>query len=228
MHDFFGAVTTDAASTDASLQASPTTCSVPGDTAAYRAPTLYDSMNDPITPVDLKIYYQFINGPHSEAISLPAGLKMIAGNAAATHDNPGHQVASWRCAGGGEQPAVPGGDQHDMAVCPEGRNLQATVLFPDCWNGVDLDSADHKQHVAYSAGGVCPTGYPVKIVQVLEEFEYFTTGGVGVHLASGDPITMHADFWNTWDQSVLDGLVQDCIVSGLFGCDPAPYTPAGP
>lgn len=34
--------------------------------------------------------------------------------------------------------------------CPDG--LRAQVFFPSCWNGVDLDSADHKSHMAYPSG----------------------------------------------------------------------------
>ena len=32
-------------------------------------------------------------------------------------------------------------------TCPDG--LRAQVFFPSCWDGVNLDSADHKSHMAY-------------------------------------------------------------------------------
>jgi hypothetical protein len=49
-----------------------------------------------------------------------------------------------------------------------------------CWDGVNLDSPDHKSHVAYpkqgaasfsgtSVGGDCPSTHPVKIPQVMLE-----------------------------------------------------------
>ena len=34
--------------------------------------------------------------------------------------------------------------------CPGG--LRAQIFFPACWNGKDLDSADHKSHKSYPAG----------------------------------------------------------------------------
>lgn len=34
--------------------------------------------------------------------------------------------------------------------CPDG--LRAQIFFPSCWNGVDLDSPDHKSHVVYPSG----------------------------------------------------------------------------
>jgi hypothetical protein len=49
-----------------------------------------------------------------------------------------------------------------------------------CWDGVNLDSPDHKSHVAYptagpatfsgsSTGGACPSTHPVKIPQLMLE-----------------------------------------------------------
>ncbi len=47
--------------------------------------------------------------------------------------------------------------------CPYG--LRINNFFPTCWDGVNLDSADHKSHVAYPATGTfeteweCPSTY---------------------------------------------------------------------
>ena len=30
-------------------------------------------------------------------------------------------------------------------------SIRAQVTFPSCWNGVDLDSPNHKDHVSFSA-----------------------------------------------------------------------------
>jgi hypothetical protein len=44
-----------------------------------------------------------------------------------------------------------------------------------CWDGKNLDSPDHKSHVAYpesgtfETGGTCPKSHPVKIPQILYE-----------------------------------------------------------
>lgn len=50
--------------------------------------------------------------------------------------------------------------------CPGG--IRATVIFPSCWDGKNLDSPDDKSHVAYSNGGGlgtpnCPSTPPVAI-----------------------------------------------------------------
>lgn len=49
-----------------------------------------------------------------------------------------------------------------------------------CWDGVNLDSTDHKSHVAYPSGsfetgGACPSTHPVKLPQVMYEVMWDTT-----------------------------------------------------
>jgi hypothetical protein len=46
---------------------------------------------------------------------------------------------------------------------------------------------------------------------------YPITDGTTVSLSSGAARTLHADFWNTWDQAALESLTQMCIV-GAGGC----------
>ncbi|KAM7197470.1 protein of unknown function (DUF1996) domain containing protein [Naviculisporaceae sp. PSN 640] len=64
--------------------------------------------------------------------------------------------------------------------------IRSNILFPTCWDGVSLDSADHKSHVAYPVEGphifdgigtaeVCPASHPVKIPQVMVEINWDTT-----------------------------------------------------
>ena len=88
-----------------------------------------------------------------------------------------------------------------------------SIHFPDCWNGKDLDSADHQSHMAYSIRGACPAGYPVAVPALTVHVKYAIAGGVGVSLASGPAYTAHADFFNAWNQAELTKLVQNCINS---------------
>jgi len=68
--------------------------------------------------------------------------------------------------------------------CPGG--IRSNILYPTCWDGVNLDSPDHKSHVAYpkngpalftgsSVGGDCPSTHPVKIPQIMLEIVWDTT-----------------------------------------------------
>jgi uncharacterized protein DUF1996 len=91
--------------------------------------------------------------------------------------------------------AAPGGGKDTTEFpprpCPGG--IRANIYFPtlvviiplalwrrliggvsSCWDGKNLDSPDHKSHVAYpqatfETGGTCPTSHPVKIPQILYE-----------------------------------------------------------
>jgi hypothetical protein len=61
-----------------------------------------------------------------------------------------------------------------------GGGWRVTVTFPSCWDGKNVDSPDHKSHIAYPAsgtfesGGACPSSHPVKIPQVMYEIMYDT------------------------------------------------------
>jgi hypothetical protein len=53
-----------------------------------------------------------------------------------------------------------------------------------CWDGKNLDSPDHKAHVAYptsgpadflSLGGNCPSTHPIRIPQLMYEVVWDTT-----------------------------------------------------
>ena len=61
-------------------------------------------------------------------------------------------VVGWACIGGGrdtpEQPGTP--EQGTRPDCPEGMHLVQRIHFPDCWDGHNLDSADHRSHMAYA------------------------------------------------------------------------------
>ncbi|KAI1177119.1 hypothetical protein F4777DRAFT_577404 [Nemania sp. FL0916] len=62
--------------------------------------------------------------------------------------------------------------------CPAG--IMANLRFPTCWDGVNLDSADHSSHVAYPPGGTfengaaCPASHPVPIPQLFYEVVWDT------------------------------------------------------
>ena len=50
--------------------------------------------------------------------------------------------------------------------------LQLRVRFPCCWDGKNLDSADHKSHMAYPSmvdNGVCPSTHPVRLLSLMYE-----------------------------------------------------------
>jgi hypothetical protein len=94
------------------------------------------------------------------------------------------------------------------------------IHFPDCWNGKDLDSADHRSHMAYASTGsgadagrrVCPATHPVAVPHLRLGVHYPEgVGGSDVTLSSGGPETSHADFFNAWDPPAQARLVRRCL-----------------
>ena len=67
--------------------------------------------------------------------------------------------------------------------------------------------------------GSCPAGFPRAIPKLSERVHYgimdptSPDGSLAFTLSSGPAYTLHADFWNTWQQERLDQLVEDCLVA---------------
>ena len=79
------------------------------------------------------------------------------------------------------------------ANCKDGVRLE--LMFPSCWNGNDLDSKNHKSHVAFPdlvMNGNCPDGFDVKLPGLFFETIWATNAFAGVPgefvMANGDPI----------------------------------------
>jgi hypothetical protein len=207
LHDFAGNTTTTANSTVNSLRAGATNCENPDDTGAYWAPVLYQN-SQAIHPVRLRAYYRWGQVDNLRSIQpFPAGLKMIAGDAHATAPQ-STDVISWSCGVTGRQ-----GFDHPITCSPD-QDILLEIFFPNCWDGENLDSPDHRGHMAYSHFGSCPTSHPVPVPRLTEGFVYPTSSGRNITLSSGNVNTVHADFWNTWKQSALERLVLACIHTG--------------
>ncbi len=203
-HSFVGNRTTNAFSTTDSLLGGRTTCRRSGETAAYWMPTLYVDGNA-VTPTGATIYYR--RKTLQKVTATPPGFKMIAGDAAAKAPQ-GRRVTFWNC---GAQVNVP--PSSTPPACPDARGsmLRLHVTFAACWNGVSLDSPNHRQHVSYPTNGRCPAGYDVEIPQISLIYRYPVTGQHSFELASGGVYSAHADFFNGWNQGELERLTQVCL-----------------
>lgn len=214
-HDFFGNVSTAAGSTYESLLDADTTCDQQLDTAAYWAPSLLAGDGTPVVPIRSVAYYRAGAGVDPSTVEpYPPGLMMIAGDAGATEAQPTGVVA-WTCSSGGRRLAEP-------PRCFDEAELRLLITFPDCWNGSDIDTANHTDHVAYSGGDGCPESHPVAIPQLQFAIDYPAVDDpYSLVLASGPLITAHSDFWNGWDQDKLAREVAACIntqhVCGVSG-----------
>ena len=95
-------------------------------------------------------------------------------------------------------------------------------MFPNCWDGRNLDSADHRSHMAYKyydANGVhrCPSSHPVELVEITEKIFYPAAPDIGTWSISSDMgaapgSTLHADWFGAWDPTVMMRWHDNCII----------------
>jgi Domain of unknown function (DUF1996) len=165
------------------------------------------------------IYYKG-NGTTDEISkigALPAGLKMIAGYNMAQPGSPTNYY--WYCE---NTPVTP---SQTIVACPAGEHIIARLEFPMCWNGVDLDSADHRSHMSYMqwddyGKAHCPATHPVHIPEYTIGISFPNDGSIaGWHLSSDEMAgmthapgsTFHADWFGAWDPQIESVWVRECV-----------------
>jgi Domain of unknown function (DUF1996) len=204
LHAFFGNTSTDANSTAESLGAAMTTCNQSLDRASYWVPALLAD-GVPVKPVKSTAYYRAGLGVDPKSVQpYPFGLKIVAGEAHPAAPQ-SLAVVAWSCGAGIRRDVTP-------TACPSSRNLRMLVTFPDCWNGVDLDSADHRSHMSYSSAGECSSTHPTPVPQLQFSVEFAVSGDPSnLGLSSGGLGSGHADFFNAWDPDRLAREVKNCL-----------------
>jgi hypothetical protein len=179
------------------------------------------------------ISYYHVNGQvdpsadPDQIAKFPPGLKLLAGSAR-TRDQEGR--ARFHCQG----PCGTSGDPNVIgplaAVHEQAGGVAETIGtldFPQCWDGINLDSADHRSHVAYMGSGDgpgCPASHPVTIPALIQLFRWVIPAGARPILSSdmtleganpGD--TWHGDNIHVqWDLPEVPGdsfetLVENCL-----------------
>ena len=208
-HTFYGNTSTDAFSDLDSLLAADSNCDPAEDLSAYWTPTMFEG-DTPVEP-EIVTFYYLGEGVREDLIPqtqpMPQGLRMVAGNAMATGPDDASSRSRWSCLHVGDV-----GAGKDFVECPEGSMLESYLDFPQCWNGTDLDSADHMGHMAYPVDGECPATHPVQVPKLRQVIRYPVNGDTSdLRLASGAGSTMHGDFFNAWPQDEMARRVRDCI-----------------
>jgi hypothetical protein len=213
-HTFMGNITTNAASTLDSLLAGNTLCKAPGDRSGYWMPTMYIGDQVDLPDFPQVIYYKTGVNDYTSVRPWPQGLRFVVGSPIATAAQfraaPGYQKG-WEC-----------GDSYDNidfpATCPPGQDMNIRMQSPSCWNGLYLDTPDHKSHMAYPVDGVCPADHPVAVpmIEFKMAFPVPANGDMSsVRLSSGRGYSFHYDFYNAWDPATLSALVTHCVNGGL-------------
>ncbi|KAK8062396.1 WSC domain-containing protein [Apiospora hydei] len=205
------------------------TCKVTKDLSSYWVPNLYyHAQNGSFIPVKQSggalIYYlqrtdekdpEYKNG----LLAFPKDFRMIAGDPTNRNksDSLAQRAVSFACLGI-DGPATPELPNHN---CPAG--LRTQLIFPSCWDGKNLDSPDHRSHMAYPSGvdtGFCPPTHPKRFITIFYEVTWSVDdlkdqwyGDKQPFVFShGDPegYGYHGDFLNGWDVPTLQKAINEC------------------
>ena len=221
LHTFMGNDQTGASSTaDSMLNSGGSTCM--GGTAnrtGYWQPTMVDvRTGQPIPPIQGSMYYKlgYYGVQAGQVVPFPKGLRMISGDASLTSNVDGH--AHFACVNSG-------GWQNTIPNCAVGDTIMADVIFPQCWDGVNLDSPDHKSHMAYGNNYGCPSDHPVAFPEITVRFTYMVTDASTAtdwklssdNYAGAGGYSLHADWYNGWDTTINSTFVTNCI-NGNMDC----------
>ncbi|KAJ5637124.1 hypothetical protein N7490_007003 [Penicillium lividum] len=230
---------------DSLLESNCTSCGVLQDFSAYWTPGLYfmhtNGTAEVVPEVGGMLAYYLLYGENITAF--PDNFRMLAGDPFQrnfTWPIPDPPKSSWS----GDQVSQKALRQKALGfnclnydTTPEGSltrhfmpnktfldekcidGLRLELMFPSCWNGKDVDSEDHKSHVAYPdlvMTGTCPEGYETQLVSLFYETIWNTYAFKGVDgyfaLANGDPTGYgyHGDFMFGWEEGVLQQAVDTC------------------
>jgi len=222
-HDYVGNLTTDGFSTNESLAAGGTTCNN-GDKSAYFWPIIrirnkgskaVDPLNahnigDPLLPASAKI--EFRGNARGPVVAAPEFLRVLTGNAKSVSQAGANQNAKWTCTGFENRITA------KYPICPRGSQTERIADFPGCWDGVNTDSANHRDHIAFAdASGACKAGFKA-IPQLRITLKYNVPQGKVFALDAfptefHSPITDHNDFVNVMGAQLMNKVVT-CINTG--------------
>ena len=251
LHQFFGNTGTNANSTYQSLRTTGgSTCTRSTDVSpqrsAYWMPAMLDGAGNVVKPDWINTYYK--RAPASDprcavttdpavtgkCIEIPNGLRFILGyNMATGTGGPTdmNSLDSWAmgfdCVTSDFNGTSYTGIKHTITdiiatgKCPINAWLRVYLTFPACWDGKNLDTPDHRSHMAFGTNVGCPADHPYAIPEIAIQAFFRTDANFLAgkwHLASDEMMpgtvpgaTLHMDYWEAWSETIKDLWNSHCI-----------------
>lgn len=184
-------------------------------------------LSDPIVSDPSNPQYQ------GKGVPLPNGIKFIFGAFPEEPSRAPTAVPQYGCTNGAAGASYPTDGTFAGAVaCAKSHadgTLEVHFSAPNCWDGVNLDSADHRSHVAYSSfsGGYekCDAAHPY-VIPTFTYAAFYTilpTDTGDIHFSSDEMDNSKPRGWSfhvdygpaAWDPKVLAMWENGCIDSFL-------------
>ena len=239
LHSYFG-VFADAFTTSAGILDAAWSSCAGGllNRTAYWMPALIDTRDGtPLKPTSNNVYYKgsYRFPKFNRFTAVPSGLHLITGDA--TNTDPAKGRGRFICIGpNGENPgwkSTLAAAFADGTCAGTGRSeLIAEIDFPICWDGVNLDSPDHKAHVIGAeqykltdASGKdsypwrCPPAHPVVLPTISYNIHYAIPDAQAVgrwylssdHYPAPAGSSAHADYFFGWKRETVDSFTTHCL-----------------
>ena len=157
-----------------STSAAPSDPAAPAPSASAAAPLpdpsgpdleLPNNTGGIVRPASVRIEYR--GNPTSKVVPMPKFLRALTGDAKPTSRGPANARATWTCSGFTDRLS----DKYP--ICPAGSQVMRVQDFPGCWNDKNIDSENHRSHLAFAdkTSGACPAGF-VAIPQLRISISY--------------------------------------------------------
>jgi hypothetical protein len=106
-----------------------------------------------VRPASVLIQYR--GNPTSKVVPMPKFLRALTGDAKPTSRGPANARNTWTCSGFTDRLS----DKYP--ICPRGSQVQRVQDFPGCWDGKNIDSTNHRDHLAFADPntGACKQGF---------------------------------------------------------------------
>ncbi|MGW1724671.1 DUF1996 domain-containing protein [Streptomyces sp. NPDC002306] len=172
LHDYVGNQSNDAFANNDKFAAAESTCQNQQDKSSYYWPVIrlqngtqdFDQNNDGggkegnvgkiLVPKQAEI--KFVGSPKAKVVAMPQFLRIITGDAKTTTNGLANANAHWSCTGFENKVQL----TQQYPICPRGSSVVRTFAFQSCWDGQNVDSANHRTHVAFAdANGNCANGF---------------------------------------------------------------------
>jgi hypothetical protein len=231
LHHFFGNTSANAYSSYSILrQNGGGTCAGGrANRSGYWFPAVIDPGNVKVRKPDfITVYYKTDRGEVADSVYIPRGLRLISGYDFA---NPGTDISTimhWGC----EDGSTVGMPQTIAAIspaCPSNQRIFVRLDFPRCWDTVNLDTTNHRDHMSFGTAGACPSGWKFipGITTIIVWFSHDGSSDYSTWYLSSDRFnglalpggtSFHSDWWGAWSPTVTLKWQDHC--DGMTGLQP--------